>query len=88
MLTTKWRQVSLVKWQLEIVGYAVVGAIKISDVKPNMIWWSAVVMDDCRVDVCSGPIVGYAPTIDKAKLIVETLVDATDTLAGNDAALK
>lgn len=75
-----WNQIGDNIWFYHAPGYAVFGSIDVKD--DSMFYWSARVMDDCRVN-CH-PITGKAHSLDKAKRIVETLCIETDTLSRNN----
>jgi len=64
-----------------IPKYAVFGKIYIHD---GYYYWSARVMDDCRID--HKPISGKARLLEKAKHIVEILCSDTDTLSRDNIA--
>ena len=63
-------------YSFETPGYAIYGTIFLKDTK----WkWEARVVLGCRYDTSSDPICGYAPTLESAKRIVETLCYETGT---------
>ena len=75
-----WQEVDVNYFRFHAPGYAVYGTISFRDGKMDDQWyWEARVMLGCRSDD-SKPLTGYAPTLENAKKIVETLLYETNTV--------
>lgn len=64
-----------------VLGLDIFGQACKADDDDGYYYWSARVMDDCRID--HTPITGKALSLEKAKHIVEVLCSDTDTLSRN-----
>lgn len=74
------------RWQLWIPGYAVMGTVDEANGENR---WEARTMTHYTPEgICGPPFHGRAPTLNRAKRLVEVLLMETDTLTDNGAALR